>query len=442
VKRAHIWTIGCQMNDDDSEQMARHLGAMGYELVDDCVQADLVILNTCAVRARPEHKVMSKLGELREMKLARPQMVIGVAGCMAQREGERLGKLAPYVDFVIGPRQVSRLPEILQAAESSAGTAYALDDAAVPRRVAPHQAPLRAYVPVTYGCDNYCAYCVVPYVRGRETSRSASEIVAEVRDLVDRGTREVTLLGQNVNSYGRTLDTPVTFGSLLASLAGIRGLDRIRFMTSHPKDLSAELIDAVADLRPVCEHIHLPMQSGDDTVLRAMNRRYTHEHYFGLIEQIRARIPDCAITTDLIVGFPGESEAQYLNTLDVVRRVRFDHAFMFAYSERAGTAAAKLRDDVPKPEKLRRLNELIRIQNEITIEKNTADIGREHEVLVEGPSPLDPSRATGMTRRRRHMHFGADGGSLVGERVMVRAKEAFIWGYIGVLCSGVRAEAH
>jgi tRNA-2-methylthio-N6-dimethylallyladenosine synthase len=429
------------MNDDDSEQMARQLVALGYELADQSERADLVILNTCSVRARPEHKVMSKLGELRELKLKRPQMIIGVAGCMAQREGARFGKLAPYVDFVMGPRELSRLPEILDRVGCDHHAVYAVDDAAVPRRLAPREAPLRAYIPIAYGCDNYCAYCVVPYVRGRETSRPPAEIVAEARDLVARGTREITLLGQNVDSYGRTLDTPVTFASLLASLSEIAGLARIRFMTSHPKDLSPELIDAVADLDPVCEHIHLPVQSGDDDVLRAMNRKYTRDHYLGLIDQIRARIPDCAITTDLIVGFPGESEAQYLRTLALVRQVRFDHAFMFAYSERSGTAAARLPDHVPKSEKLRRLNELIRVQNEITLQKNAADVGCEQEVLVEGASHLDPSRATGLTRRHRHMHFAADGEALIGERVMVRAEQAFIWGYIGVLCRRAAVEA-
>lgn len=433
-KTAHIWTIGCQMNDDDSDQMARMLRSLGYEIVGDCGEADLVILNTCSVRAKPEHKVRTKLGELRIQKRENPGLIIGVTGCMAQREADLLAKVAPHIDFLLGPREVANLPAVLERAQSSGCREAALDEAVLPARCLPTDGPaqLSARVPIAYGCDNFCAYCVVPYCRGREISRPPTEITDEIKLLAERGTKEVQLLGQNVNSYGKGLDPPVSFAQLLEKVDAVRQIERIRFMTSHPKDFGGDVVRAVADLPKVCEHIHLPLQSGSSEILRKMNRSYTVEHYLDTVDAIRAAIPACALTTDLIVGFPTETDAQYEETLAVVERVRYDAAFMFAYSPRRGTKAAEMPDDVARSEKVRRLHRLIELQNSISVDKNKELTGSTFEVLCEGPSERDPAKQTGLTRTRKTMNFPSR-SDLTGRLVQVRAQEPYIWGFMGSL---------
>ena len=436
------------MNEDDSEQIANLLMQMGCSPTDRAEDADIAMLVTCSVRAKPEEKAKSKLGELRLLKLSRPDMIIGVCGCMAQRVGESIRKGRPFIDLVVGTGQIAQIPDLIRQVVGRRRFVSALDlDREVPERVSRAGDAIKSFVPVTYGCDNYCAYCVVPYVRGRERSRPVAEIVAEVADLARRGRKEVTLLGQNVNSYGATLDEPVDFADLLRAVNDVEGIERIRFTTSHPKDLSDRLIEAMRDLPKVCEHIHLPVQSGDDEVLRAMNRGYMAAHYRERVEALRAAVLDIAITTDLLVGFPGETDERFENTLRLVEEVRFDSAFMFAFNAIPGTAAEKLPGQLPANVKNERLRRLIEVQNRITCEINDACVGRTYEVLVEGISPRNPGRLTGLTRQNKTVNF--PGGAhdyasaqtavrcivvRAGELVQVRATEGHLYGFVGEVC--------
>jgi len=426
------------MNEDDSEQMASLLMGMGFVQAGNVEDADVIILNTCSVRAKPEQKVRSKLGELRELKQRKPDLIIGVCGCMAQKEGAELRRQAPYIDMIIGTANISRIPEMISRVRRRRERIEALDlprsprdEAKLPARIDRKTTGLKAFLPIMYGCDNFCAYCIVPYVRGKERSRPPEEIIREACDLAERGCREITLLGQNVNSYGRTLDRPITFAGLLKMLDGV-GVERIRFTTSHPKDLSEELIEAIADLPHVCEHIHLPIQSGDDEILRRMKRGYTVERYAERLSRLRDRVQGIGVTTDLIVGYPGETEKQFENTLKVVRQLRFDAAFMFAFNAIRGTAAAALDGQIDPVEKNRRLVELIAVQNAISIEKNEAEVGLEFEVLVEGRSPKDPAKLTGLTRHNKTVNFPCE-RDLAGRLVRVRATRGHIWGFTGEL---------
>lgn len=447
-----ILTWGCQMNDDDSQQMANLLEQMGYRRTSKERDADVILLNTCSVRAKPEQKVRSKLGELRLLKQEKRGLVIGVCGCMAQREGERLLKGAPCVDLVMGTAAIYDLPVLIERVRQGRGQVVATDlpergksngTAHVRRTVG--RVGLKTFVPIMYGCNNFCAYCVVPDARGPERSRPPEEIVAEVTELASRGCKEVMLVGQNVNSYGKSSAVSPSmdsgqdsqpperdFAALLRLLNDVPALERVRFITSHPKDLSDRLIDTMAELPKVCEHLHLPIQAGDDEILRRMGRRYTVEHYMKLVEKLRDRIPGLSLTTDVMVGFPGETEEQFTNTLNAVRQIRFDAAFMFAFNPRPGTAAARMDDQIDKPTKRRRLSELIALQNQITLEKNQAQVGRAFEVLVEGVSEKNPNRMTGYTRTHKTVNFPG-GPELTGRLVMVRAKSAHPWGFGGEL---------
>jgi len=431
----HTW--GCQMNEDDSRQIANILDQLGYHRASEESDADLILLNTCSVRARPEQKMRTKLGELRLMKLDRHDLIIGVCGCTAQKEGEALLKGRPYIDFILGTASIYDLPTILQEVKQEhrrlvrtdiPDRGGAQEAAHVTRSTA--RAGLKVFVPAMYGCNNFCAYCVVPYTRGPERSRPHGEIVAEVSELTANGCREITLVGQNVNSYGRTLEDETDFAGLLDLLNDVKGLERIRFMTSHPKSLSGRLIEAMADLPKVCEHLHLPLQSGDNSILEAMGRGYTVEHYRSLVDRLRERLPDIALTTDFIVGFPGEGEEEFENTMQAIERIRFDSAYTFMYSPRPGTRAASMEDNVDKKTKSDRLCRLIELQNAITLEKNSADIGKVFEVLVESPSAKDPSRMTGNTRTGKTVNFPGH-ADLSGRLVNVRATSGHVWGYSG-----------
>ena len=432
-----IFTWGCQMNEDDSEQIAGLLNQMGCLPTDDPKHADIAMLVTCSVRHKPEQKAKSKLGELRLLKLSRPHMIIGVCGCMAQKEGEALRKGRPYVDLVVGTACIRQIPDLIRQIDAKRRFVTALDlprtprDApAVPERTERVGGAIKSFVPVTYGCDNFCSYCVVPYVRGRERSRSVEDIVNEVTDLAEKNRREITLLGQNVNSYGATFDHPTDFADLLRAVSEVDGIERIRFTTSHPKDLSDRLIEAMRDLPEVCEHIHLAVQSGDDDVLRRMNRNYTAEHVRERIAALRTAIPDIAVTTDFLVGFPGETQRQFENTLALAQEIRFDAAFMFAYNAIPNTAAAKMKDTLSKAEKNKRLARLIKLQNAITCEINEGDVHRVFEVLVEGVSPKDPNRLTGLTRQNKTVNFPG-GADLIGKLVEVRMTEGHLYGFVG-----------
>ena len=433
-----IFTWGCQMNEDDAEQIANLLMQMGYSPTQSAEQADIAMLVTCSVRAKPENKAKSKLGELRDIKKnSRPEMIIGVCGCMAQREGDKLKKGRPYLDIVVGTGQISRIPELINEVQEKHRYTSALqlpqtaaDERTLPERVERLDYALKSFVPVMYGCDNFCAYCVVPYVRGRERSRTIEDIVSEVKSLANRGRREITLLGQNVNSYGATLNENVDFADLLRAVNDIDGIDRIRFTTSHPKDLSDHMIEAMRDLPKVCEHIHLAVQSGDDEVLRQMNRKYTSAHFRERVTSLRAAVPGIAITTDFLVGFPGETEEQFENTLRLAGDIRFDAAFMFSYNVIPNTAAAAMDGQLTRSDKNRRLERLIQLQNRITCEINDLLVGQMFEVLVEGVSPKDPFRVSGLTRQNKTVNF-AGTSDLIGKIVKVRVTEGHLYGFVG-----------
>jgi len=434
-----IFTWGCQMNDDDSQQIASLLMQMGYSPTDREDQADIALLVTCSVRDKPEQKAKSKLGELRLAKLERPDMIIGVCGCMAQRVGEALKKSRPYLDFVVGTGSISRIPDLIRRVIENRRFTSALelptdpgDERTLPGRTRVEGEALKSHVPVMYGCDNYCSYCVVPYVRGRERSRELADIVAEATYLAAHGRKQITLLGQNVNSYGANIEPRVDFADLLAAVSEVEGIERIRFTTSHPKDLSDKLIHAMADLPKVCEHIHLAVQSGDDAILAAMNRKYNADHIRERVAALRAAVPHIAITTDFLVGFPGETEEQFASTMKLCEETRFDAAFMFAFNPIPNTAAQNMKGQMTLPVKNERLGRLIEVQNRITCEINDAEIGQVHEVLVEGASPKDPNKLTGLTRQNKTANFRGEPG-MVGNMANVRITEGHLYGFVGDL---------
>jgi tRNA-2-methylthio-N6-dimethylallyladenosine synthase len=415
---------------------------MGYYPTDDPAKADIIMLNTCSVRAKPEQKVKSKLGELKRLKEINPNLIIGVCGCMAQREGNKIRQQAPYVDMVVGTAQIERIPEMICDVIRYRQPLSALelpraikDEAHVPIRTAHTSGQgLKSFVPITYGCDNFCAYCIVPYVRGKERSRPIDEIVNEVHGLASSGVKEITLLGQNVNSY-MSNESEADFPHLLEVLNEIHGIERIRFTTSHPKDMSDRLIQAMAELPKVCEHIHLPMQAGDSDTLKRMKRGYSVEHYLERVESLRKVVPDVAITTDILIGFPGESEEEFQNTLSTIEQVRFDAAFMFAFNPINRTVAATMTDQLSAKIKNERLRQVIELQNRITIDKNKEEVGKMFEVMVEGTSPKNSKRLTGLTRQNKTVNF-AGSPDLIGQFVQVRAKEGHLYGFVGELLTG------
>ncbi|GJQ57748.1 MAG: tRNA-2-methylthio-N(6)-dimethylallyladenosine synthase [Candidatus Scalindua sp.] len=403
-----IKTFGCQMNKLDSELVFGSLIKEGYTLVTDEESADIILFNTCSVRQKAEDKVYSHLGKLRKYKEERPGMVIGVMGCMAQNEGEKILKRMPHVNLICGTRMFSRLPELLDEVNGSKRHILAIDDDATvdfDRSVAQRPNRFHAFVSIMRGCDNYCSYCIVPYVRGREFSRPREDIVNEVKGLADDGCKEVTLLGQNVNSYGKGLGGNGHFSKLLRQLDRIVGIERIRFVTSHPKDMSQDILEAVGELPTVCENLHMPAQSGSDRVLERMRRRYTSTHYRGLIEMAKTLVPDITIAGDFIVGFSGETDEDFLDTENLMRDVRYQNCFIFKYSPRTGTDAEKFVDDVEEETKKRRNHRLLELQEEISTEENSKRIGKSLEVLVEGTSKTDNQKLTGRTRQNHIVVF-------------------------------------
>jgi tRNA-2-methylthio-N6-dimethylallyladenosine synthase len=429
-----IITFGCQMNEADSRLLAAVLDHAGWEEVDAPQESDLVIINTCSVREKPEHKVYSLLGEFRELRPLRAGAHLVVVGCMAQREGKRLLSRAPNVNAVLGTRCFHHIVEVvdrLRAGERRLLLTDLEDDpAAVRCGLASATAPLTAFVPVILGCTNFCSYCIVPYVRGRETSRPIAEIVQEVRGLVRAGTREVTLLGQNVLAYGKDLRERATFYELLRQLNDLDGLLRIRFTTCHPRDVDDDLIRAFVELPKVCRHLHLPIQAGTDALLLEMRRGYTVAEYVAVIDRLRQAVPDLGLTTDMMVGFPGETEEDFEASLRLYERLRFEAAFTFAYSIRPGTVAAERTDQVPKQVKLARLERLITMQNDITLERNAAEVGQLAEVLVEGPAPRGEGLLGGKTPQHKQVVSPGD-LSLTGQLVQVRLTESRLWGFMG-----------
>lgn len=447
-KTVYIHTIGCQMNVYDSGRIAGGLAPLGYRQVSEPESADLVILNTCAIREKAEQKVFSFLGRMAGLKRSNPDLIIGVGGCVAQQEGRKILDRAPYLDLVFGTHAVSRLPALVQQVETTGGRLVdvALTDTILETPIHAPEAdagPVCRFVTIMQGCDNYCTYCVVPYVRGREMSRSPERILSEIRTLADHGIREVTLLGQNVNSYGLK-EGLCSFPELLAQVNRIEGLLRIRFTTSHPKDLSAELMASFTRLDKLCRHIHLPVQSGSTRILSRMNRKYTRDAYLEKIEKLRKVCPDIAITTDIIVGFPGETRADFEETLSLIREVAYDGLFAFMYSDRPNAPAARFKEKIPENEKAERLQQVLSLQESRTLEKNQSLLHSLQEVLVEGVSPKMntaegiPEMApqwTGRTPGHKIVHFSepepVPASGAIGRLRTIRIEKAFLhslWG--------------
>ncbi|WP_296330776.1 tRNA (N6-isopentenyl adenosine(37)-C2)-methylthiotransferase MiaB [uncultured Acidaminococcus sp.] len=427
-----IINYGCQMNESDSEHYAGQLLDLGYKASEDYEHADVVVINTCCVRENAEKKILGKVGEMKRLKRENPDMVLCVVGCMAQEWGKDLQKKYPQVDLVLGTAHVNNFSSILQnhlAGHGSAESVY--DDLAImPREFEGsfvRKSSFAAWVPIMYGCNNFCTYCIVPYVRGRERSRGAEAICHEIEKAVALGYKEFTLLGQNVNSYGKDRGEEEGFSKLLKLVDAIPGVERIRYMTSHPRDMSEAVVRTIAESQHICKNFHIPVQSGSSRIMKAMNRGYDRERYLKLVETIRRFVPDAVITTDLIVGFPGETEKDFEDTLDLLRTVEYDDAFTFIYSPRKGTPAASFEAQVPDEVKHERLDRLMALQNEICLERNKRLVGKTLAVMVEGPSKSNPAMLSGRT----------DGNDLVlwpkirdhapGDLVNVKMERAQTW---------------
>lgn len=448
------------MNEEDSEQMALYLEQIGFVPTNVILEAHVILLNTCSVRKKPEDKAFSMLGELAPLRKSRPDVVIGVCGCMAQLRADEIRRRAPHVDFVVGTGQVSTIPGLVEEALQKRRFQKRLDlperkGAVVeemPQRLvrqiqtgehgrdghgnhrrdidATATPKLKAFVPIQYGCDKFCSFCIVPTTRGRERSRPTVDILEEVASLTRNGTREVTLLGQTVNSYGKNMpEGKVPFSQLLWKLAEVEGLQRIRYTSPYPRDFKTDVIEAIRDCPQVMEHCHMPLQAGNNDLLKRMKRLYSVESFKEIVQELRQAIPNVGLTTDIIVGFPEETEEEFQGTLDAIRDIRFDGAYMFIYSPRPGTPAADM-EQLPLALKKERLSRLIELQNSITCEINEALVGKMFEVLVEGPSPKNPGSLQGYSREFKMMHFTGD-PSLIGRLVQVKATESHIWGLRG-----------
>jgi tRNA-2-methylthio-N6-dimethylallyladenosine synthase len=434
-KRVYIETYGCQMNEHDTERMLRLLEEISYSETKEPKEADLILVNTCSVREKPEHKVYSALGRFRKLK-EQNGATIGVAGCVAQQEGQRLLDRIPYLDIVIGTQAIPQLPELVQKVEAFGQRICEIDfdpDGQYLKTPLPKNLSglgsvrfpgVKSYVTIMQGCDHFCSFCIVPYLRGRERSRPSDEIVEEVKCLAEMGVKEVCLLGQNVNGYGKGLKGEAPFPKLLRQINEVEGIERIRFTTSHPRDLSEQLIQAYSRLSKLCEHIHLPFQSGSNRILKAMHRGYTRESYLEEIDRLREACPSIALTADVIVGFPGEEGEDFRQTLDLIEKVRFDDLFSFKYSPRKGTRAAEFEDRVEERVKQERLSMLQEIQRRITFQKNQALVGLVEEILVEGQSRQSGRDVTGRTRSNKIVNFEGDLG-LVGKLVRVQITKAY-----------------
>jgi tRNA-2-methylthio-N6-dimethylallyladenosine synthase len=423
ARKYHVTTFGCQMNVHDSERMRGMLESLGYEEAPSREGADLILFNTCSIRESADNRFVAHLGEAKRLKSEDPERVVGVGGCWAQSVKDEVFQRFPFVDVAFGPGQIHKLAEFLNSDSLTAQGYFEFEDfsASLPtRRVREFQ----GWLQVSQGCNCKCSYCIVPSTRGREVSRDPAQLVAEAQALAADGVREVTLLGQNVNSYGRDLPvgTRIGFSDLLGRIDTIEGIDRIRYTSPHPKDMKEDVIRAHAELPAVCEHIHLPLQSGSSSVLKRMRRTYDRQRYMDRVSLIREHVPDCAITTDIIVGFPGETEADFEETLEVVEEVGYDGAFTFVFSPRRETEAAELGDQVPHPVKVERMERLVTLVQARAAERAQRFVGREMEVLVEGTSRTDETRLRGRTRHNKAVNF--DGEASPGDFVGVEITEA------------------
>lgn len=435
----HAQTFGCQMNFKDSEKLNGILEEIGF-VPSDSEEADFVYYNTCTVRENANIRVYGRLGTLKTYKKKNPHMIIAMCGCMMQEEEEveKVRNVFKFVDIVFGTHNIFKLAELLYQCLSRKarvfdiweGTDMIIEDLPSDRKF-----DFKAGVNIMFGCNNFCSYCIVPYVRGRERSRKPEDIIAEVEKLAAEGVVEIMLLGQNVNSYGKNLEEPVSFARLLQMVEQVDGIERIRFMTSHPKDLSDELIDVMAHSKKICRHLHLPVQSGSSRILKLMNRKYTKEQYLALVDKLKTAIPDLSLTTDIIVGFPGETEEDFQETLDIVRKAQYDSAFTFIYSKRSGTPAARMEEQVPEDVVHDRFDRLLKVVNEVARERNARLQGRTELVLAESIDEKDPSMITGRLSNNNVVHFTAD-PSVIGQIVPVVLEEAKGFYYLGRLSNG------
>ena len=434
LPKACVTTFGCQMNARDSEKLTGILRTVGYEITED-ENADFVIFNTCTVRDNANQRVYGRLGELNGYKRRNPGMKIALCGCMMQEPEviEKLKKSYSFVDLIFGTHNIYKFAELLCTTFETKGmiidiwkdTDQIVEDLPVERKY-----PFKSGINIMFGCNNFCSYCIVPYVRGRERSREPKEILREIERLAADGVVEVMLLGQNVNSYGKNLDTPITFAKLLQEVEKIEGLQRIRFMTSHPKDLSDELIQVMKNSKKICRHLHLPLQSGSSKILEKMNRRYTREQYLALVQRIRQEIPDISITTDIIVGFPGETLEDLEQTIDIVRQVQYDNAFTFIYSKRTGTPAAAMEDQVPEAQVKEGFERLLKVVQETAREQTARHHGKVMEALIEEVNTSSPGMVTGRLSNNTIVHIPGD-ETLIGQLVPVSLDECHGFYYIG-----------
>lgn len=436
TRLAHTETYGCQQNVNDTERIRGMLAKAGFEFTDEAEKADLVIYNTCAVRENAEQRVFGRLGILKHIKEnTNPDMMVGICGCMVQQEhiAEKIQRVHDHVDLIFGTHALWRMPELLYRAMTENGVVVDItpSDGSIAEDI-----PIlrdkeeKAWVSIMYGCNNFCSYCIVPYVRGRERSRKPEDIIAEVKCLVRGGTSEISLLGQNVNSYGKDLDIDIDFSDLLKMINDIEGVERIRFMSSHPKDLSDKLIETMRDCEHVCKQLHLPFQAGSDRILKEMNRHYTKEHYLSLIDKIKREIPGIVLTTDIIVGFPTETTEDFKETLDVIKKVRFDSIFSFIYSRREGTPAAKLDFVLSDEEIHKNFDELLEVQNQICLEKNLEYKDKVMKVLVDGVSKTNRSLMSGRTDGGKIVNFEGS-ADMLGKYVDVKITRPKQWSLEG-----------
>jgi tRNA-2-methylthio-N6-dimethylallyladenosine synthase len=423
VKKYHVTTFGCQMNEHDSERMKGMLESLGYEEAPERDRADLILFNTCSIRESADNRLIGNLGEAKRLKAEDPARIVGVGGCWSQSMKDRVFEQFPFVDVAFGPGQIGKLGEFLRSDDLSAQGYFEFESfpGDLPMK---RERPFQGWIQISVGCNCACAYCIVPSTRGREASRSPAELVHEAEALAADGVKEVTLLGQNVNSYGRDLprESRIDFADLLALIDGVEGIERIRYTSPHPKDMREKVIAAHAELPSLCEHIHLPLQSGSSRILKAMRRTYDRDRYLKRVEMIRDHVPDCAITTDIIVGFPGESEADFRETLEVADEVGYDSAFTFVFSPRRGTEAAGLPEQIPHAVKRERMERLVELVQRRAAERSRRFVGRELDVLVEGPSRTDQSKLRGRTRHNKTVNF--EGLAQPGDLAQVRITSA------------------
>ncbi len=443
-KAFYLETFGCQMNVVDSERIVDLLGGIGYQQVEQPDQAGLILLNTCAVRDKAVRKAYGHLGRFKPLKDRNPELILGMGGCIAQQEGKQLLEEFPYLDLVFGTHNVHRLPEMVQNVADHRVRCEETEflDRDTRLQLFPSRTGQDAYtrfVTVMQGCDNFCSYCVVPYVRGREISRPSGEILEEIRDLASQGVREVTLIGQNVNSYGLKDEPELSFAGLLKQVNEISGIDRIRFTTSHPKDLSDELVDCFGSLEKLCKHLHLPVQCGSDNILLAMNRGYTRERYLEIVDRLRRVCPDIRLTTDVIVGFPGENDEDFDETMALLEEVRYAEIYSFIYSPRKGTTAANMDDETPAEVKQARFDRMLSVQQEISRQTWEADIGSVLDVLVEGESRMGEGQMFGRTTWNRIVNFTGP-GELSGRIVPVKIIRSYRNSLLGELPENCESE--